>query len=66
MILPGMLKSLVLSPKLREWEARLGRPLIMEEFRLLVFTGEIEPVPDAPKLYVTNGCAEAVYEQGTT
>lgn len=64
MLLPGMLNSLALSPELREWEQRLGRPLGTEELRLLICSGKLEPVADAPKLYFANGCADGIYDQG--
>jgi hypothetical protein len=55
---------LALSPELREWEQRLGRPLGTEELRLLICSGKLEPVADAPKLYFANGCADGIYDQG--
>jgi hypothetical protein len=64
MRLPGMLNSLALSQELAQWEARLGRPLISEELRLLILVGRLEPVADGARLYSVNGSGEMTYEYG--
>ncbi len=64
MRLPGMLNSFALSQDLRTWEARLGRPLISEEMRLLMLVGKLETLVEGADLYSMNRAGEMTYEQG--